>query len=159
MWSPDGTKIAYHRSGEGLYMNADGTSPQNVPFVESSYGPAWSPDGQYVAYSGHPAASLPHIYKRKLDGSGFQQLTGCEPDNPDHGAGLNPAWSPTGQRIAYQGYGLVIDDGDGRLGNLGPGTVLAAGCGEQGVGGTTWDADSETYLDWSPDGSKLAFSG
>ena len=159
MWSPDGTKIAYHRSGEGLYVNADGTSPQNIAFVETSFGPAWSPDGQYVAYSGHPAVSLPHIYKRKLDGSGFQQLTGCEPENPDHGAGLNPAWSPTGQRIAYQGYGIVIDDGDARLGNLGPATVLATGCGEEGVGGTTWDADSNTYLDWSPDGSKIAFSG
>ena len=159
MWSPDGTRIAYHRSGEGLYVNADGSSPQYIPFVETSFGPAWSRDGPYVAYSGHPSVSLPHIYRKRLDGSGFQQLTGCDPDNPDFGAGLNPAWSPAGGRIAYQAYGLVVDDGDESLGNLGPATVLETGCGELSIGGTTWDANSDTYLDWSPDGSKLAFSG
>ena len=103
-------------------MNADGSSPQQIPIVATNFGPAWSPDGQRSRFSGHPGVSHCRTSTGvRLDGTGFQQLTGCDPDNPDYGAGLYPAWSPTGQRIAYQAYGIVVDDGDESARESGPG--------------------------------------
>ena len=158
-WSPDGSRIGFVRqvvNGDATrwVANPDGSSAQQIP---GSGGFTWSPDGLKIAYNG--GGPIPHIFSSNLDGTGAQQLTGCDPENPDHGAGIAPKWSPTGQRIAYQAVGIVIDDGDEQIGNWGPVTVLASGCGEQSVANApVADKLGDTYLDWSPDGSQLAIS-
>jgi dipeptidyl aminopeptidase/acylaminoacyl peptidase len=52
VWSPDGTKIAFHGGDSDIYvMNADGTDPTpltNGPAV--NWYPAWSPDGARIAF-------------------------------------------------------------------------------------------------------------
>jgi WD40-like Beta Propeller Repeat len=58
-WSPDGTKIAFARTGtedgsDGLYiMDSDGTNLtpiMNGPSHVTGYGTTWSPDGTEIAY-------------------------------------------------------------------------------------------------------------
>src|SRR5262245_47321014 len=43
-WSPDGTRIAFHRAGEIMVINATGGTPANITNHAATDGyPAWSP--------------------------------------------------------------------------------------------------------------------
>jgi Tol biopolymer transport system component len=98
-------------------------------------GPVFSPDGSRIAFSrttdGYRSF---HIYVMRSDGHGVRRITSGHFDE-------RPAWSPTGNWIAYQsieGIQLVRPDGTGRH--------LVAG---------TYQASDPS---WSPDGRSLAFS-
>ena len=94
-WSPDGTKIAFHQSGQIFVMNADGsgqTQVTNEP-TSSAY-PAWSPDGTKIAFFGTRNNSY-GIFVMNPDGSGVTRLTTSQAPEAD------PAWSPDGTKIAF----------------------------------------------------------
>ncbi|MGD9723855.1 MAG: hypothetical protein AB7O59_20835 [Pirellulales bacterium] len=52
-WSPDGKRLAITHAGQIHLLNADGTgAPQPIPGQEGSNRmPAWSPDGQWIAFA------------------------------------------------------------------------------------------------------------
>ena len=61
-WSPDGTKIAYYthfswQSWAIMIMGADGSDPSQLTPSDGeticSFGPAWSPDGYWLAVVGY----------------------------------------------------------------------------------------------------------
>jgi Tol biopolymer transport system component len=67
-------------------MNADGSHPTRLA---AGHAPAWSPDGQHIAFIGHGALTVINA-----DGSNPRLLpTGPAPDSP--------AWSPDGSMIVY----------------------------------------------------------
>lgn len=103
-FSRDGTRIAYvHEVGGAAdlwIMNADGSNKRRVTTSGDAGGPAWSPDGQWLAFAG--AGGLRKV--RTTAPYAVQQLSGrmcgeTEP-TPLTGAG-NVAWSPNGRYIAY----------------------------------------------------------
>ena len=83
-------------------------------------------DGTYR--SSRPLAPLARIYVANADGSGITRLT----------TGGRPAWSPDGQRIAFQRDGLVYVTRAADSSEV----LLAIG----------------TYPAWSPDGRRIAFT-
>jgi len=120
-WSPDGTKVAYLRVEYGLMTdeisarsvpttfliyiaNADGSNAHPFHAIDprwSDDAPAWSPDGNKIAYS---AYDLHHpdyiqgwsIFVANADGSGSTRVT------PEQGYYSRfPAWSPDGSKIFY----------------------------------------------------------
>lgn len=150
-WSPlpGSSLIAYHRleptngRSDIWVMNADGTNARNLtgelPIEYSRGEPAWSPDGQWIAFSQSRGTAGPgrgSIWIMRADGSGKRQLT----VHPDNGFDLNPSWSPDGQRIAFQRGGIaIVTVATGEVAYLGlPGTSIQPA--------------------WSPDGRHIAFA-
>jgi len=88
-WSPDGTRIAFMSTREpGNYpsvfvMNADGTGQINLtPKMDTGTGtwtsraPAWSPDGEYIYFTGlRPGMPGEQIHVMRADGSDQTPLT------------------------------------------------------------------------------------
>ena len=102
--------------------------------------PAWSPDGQTIAFVRLNASLGEPIYVVKADGSGLRNLT-----PKPVGAYAAPAWSPDGRKIAF------VSDRDG---NSEVYVMNANGSGQRNLTrNPAFDADPA----WSPDGRKIAF--
>jgi Tol biopolymer transport system component len=155
-WSPDGQQIAFMTARNNtmwsyvdcdIYiMNADGSNPHlwfASNYAGIDYEPAWSPDGNWIAFGSGGKGSSRNIYVLPVGaGSGGGAVT--------HFDGANvaaPSWSPDAERLVFGKNDLgqelseiyvVGVDGSGL-------TVL-----------TTLNARS-TDPAWSPDGRKILF--
>ena len=147
--APGSSLIAYHRLDAATgrsdiwLMNGDGSNQRNLtadlPFDLSRGEPAWSPDGEWIAFSSSRGTAGPgrgSIWIMRADGSAKRQLT----LNPGNGFDLSPSWSPDGQRIAFQRGGIsIVTVATGEVTNLGlPGQPIQPS--------------------WSPDGRHIAFA-
>ncbi|MBL8162135.1 MAG: PD40 domain-containing protein, partial [Anaerolineae bacterium] len=107
-WSPDGKQIAFAVEDEtGLIqiyvVDLDTCSTSNectsTQLTNDSWGqsfePAWSPDGQKIAFSSERDGFYA-IYTMNADGTNQRRLTENKPlgDN-------DPTWSPDGDHIAF----------------------------------------------------------
>jgi TolB protein len=114
-------------------------------------GPAWSPDGTQIAYTGTGDAaiedpSLEDIYVMDGDGGHVDRLT--ENAVPD----FSPAWSPDGKQIVFsRGVDLSAEVPSAAL------YVMDADGSDQRE---LFRAKSVLLLtpDWSPDGKQIAFT-
>jgi serine/threonine protein kinase/Tol biopolymer transport system component len=138
----------------GELVRYDAKSGQFLPFLSgiSAEQVAFSKDGQWVAYVTYPGGIL---WRSRVDGSERQALS-----NPGMYAKL-PRWSPDGKQIAFHGSTL-----EGNLQIYGNGNSMQpykiylvprdGGSPEQLIPD---DPNPQTDVTWSPDGTKLLFSG
>ena len=95
VWSPDGTKLAFHRNGEIYAMNADGSGQLNLtnnPAFDCCA--VWSADGKKLAFQS-TRDDGGELYVMNADGSGVIRLTNNLAPEFAH------AWSPDGTKLTF----------------------------------------------------------
>lgn len=126
-WSPTwGQRIAFANADGIAVMNADGSDVRTLvrhnfrtdTYAPSDLGvgePAWSPDGQSIAFEhlGDAETQVAQIFVARADGSDVRMLT--EPLNGARYVERHPVWSAKGDRILFSS------------GFLGIGSVQASG--------------------------------
>jgi TolB protein len=143
------TRVAYisvlgrlpNRTYQLIVADADGMNPRTVmESGEPLMSPAWSPDGQSLAYVSFEGR-LPTIYVQFLK-TGERRRVSAR-------AGVNqaPAWSPDGKKLA-----LTLSTRDGNL------DIYTLDLDTQALTRITDDPGIDTEPVWSKDGQSLYFT-
>lgn len=166
-WSSDGKRIALSdieivegRAYEHVYVIdvESGEKEKLMPSLGVNDFPAWSPDGGKIMYlrsegrDGFGFLVNPDIWVMNADGSDKRQLT----DSPMSEDGW---WSPDGSRIAYISYSQgIFDEGKKSKEDKSEIWVMDAdGSDKQQLLSVPYRYGLIEELEWSPDGTRLAF--
>ncbi|HKR00651.1 MAG TPA: DPP IV N-terminal domain-containing protein, partial [Pyrinomonadaceae bacterium] len=93
-WSPDGTNLVFRSTSRGalaqsgIYLvDVHGNTRQLINPDPEANNPAWSPDGEKIAYVVRNGSNA-DIYVMNADGTNIRQLTKGTPGN------IHPSWQP-----------------------------------------------------------------
>ncbi|MGH7713066.1 MAG: hypothetical protein ACREOG_17370, partial [Gemmatimonadaceae bacterium] len=104
--SPDGRVLAFVAVDKVWLMNLPNGKPRRLTdasFSAQEYAPAWSSDGNWLAFTSWSDTAYGHVWKVQKTGGAPQRLTQVP------GMYINPAWSPDGQRVVVaRGSGEML---------------------------------------------------
>jgi len=112
-WSPDGAQIVHVRYtdvspySEIFVMNTDGTGVARLTHNQTDdLHPVFSPDGHWIAYTGHLLSTdrHPQVWIMEADGSNPKRLT--------INGGVHPSWSPDGQQLVFSRLNLPCGESE-----------------------------------------------
>jgi TolB protein len=156
-WSPSGNQIAFERdvytgfrvNRADIYtMSADGGGLRSLTPRGLNGRPSWSPDGKLIAFSTLHYGREATVSVMAANGRHIRKLVITPLPANGFGQGLDsPTFSPNGKRIAFvwikrSGSAIFTIDANGRS--------------RKQV--TPWQKTVADKIDWSPDGSRIAFS-
>lgn len=151
VWSPDGKRLAFaldkaspnQGDMEVYVIGVDGKDLQPVATgggkLSHEESPAWSPDGQWVAWTSTRDGNQ-ELYYSAPDGSNVRRVTS------DPGIDAHPAWSPDGKQLAFASE---------RWGDL---EIALYHLEDETLTRLTASDGLDDYPAWSPDGGQIAFT-
>jgi Tol biopolymer transport system component len=143
-WSPDGRRLAFGLRDAGLaIVRANGTGLRRLPQLTGPYAaPAWAPSGRRLLFPGEGG-----LFNARTDGTGLRRVTSMP-------TVFESAWS-------RRGVIALAHDDDPYLAPMpddGIYTVRPDGSRLRRLVRDRYNASAPASPDWSPYGSKLAFS-
>ena len=148
-WSSDGSKLAFSSSRGGdpdIYVSdASGNGAHKITaFRGPDVSPVWNPktNAQIAWVSGR--TRLPQIYIMDTDGANITRMT-------DGGYATSPAWSPSGQFLAFawnRSYGPGAPGGE---------DIYVMDIASKRWTQMTHDAGANDFPSWSPDSRHIVF--
>lgn len=141
-WSPDGQQIVFSQGERSIaLMKPDGSLgivlAKDLLGTGSGY---WSPDGQWVYFSGRfDGQPTNELFRIKPDGTGQENLTNQDGDD------WLADFSPDGKQL------LVVTTRDGNQ------EVYVMNADGSNPVNLSQNPAQESDADWSPDGTKIAF--
>jgi Tol biopolymer transport system component/imidazolonepropionase-like amidohydrolase len=104
--SPDGRVLAFVALDKIWLVDLPNGKPHRLTdatFTAQEYAPAWSPDGNWLAFTSWSDTAYGHLWKVRASGGSPLRLTQVP------GMYVNPAWSPDGMRLAVaRGSGEML---------------------------------------------------
>lgn len=141
---------------EGLYqiytMREDGSGVRRLTDGEfSSTEPAWSPDGTRIAYARSTGSTAGDaLWVMDADGSNKQPLV-TDPRTSSPQLGNHPAWSPDGEKLAFDRCLNCEFGGRNR-------DIFVADLQTGAIDTLTRHPVEDSHPTWSPDGQQIAFT-
>src|SRR6185436_1879740 len=149
-WAPDGTRFAFVSERDGNYelyvqdLLGNRTRLTNTP-TDLEADPAWSPDGQAIAFGRLNSLSFEGIFLIDPDGSNERFLA-------NSAEGANPSWSPDGTQLVMDKRLIPSRFDDPDRSDLW--IIDADGSGSHAL---ITLGDSQVEAAWSPDGETIAY--
>lgn len=129
-------------SASSTFQPKTGFSAAPVPTADAY--PAWSPDGQTIAFQSNRTGDW-EIFSIRVDGTGLRQLTAND------GRDAHPSWSPDGKRIVFASVRNSSSSTAGRF------RLFAMDPDGNNVTQLTDDLGEDAMPEWSPDGKRIVF--
>jgi len=130
-------QIAFVRDGRIYLANTDGGGLVPLSSGPGDGDPAWSPDGNRIAFT-RTSGTTSGIYIMDADGGNVVQRAT---------SGGDPSWSPDGEWLAFTCMNPVMPD-----------ICLAKSDDASTPDRITHDGGQVGYAAWSPDGTRIAFT-
>ncbi len=156
-WLPDGERIGFVYHDDIWIIDREGTNRKNVTkgrLKESPLFPAWSPDGNDIAYLSQVGGifGVYDVFLTSANGRNAKNLT------DDFNRDGRPSWSPYGRRIAFASVFVGGANNFGGQKWLGSDIFVMDANGGNRVNLTQNGRAENFYAGWSPDGSRIAYT-
>jgi Tol biopolymer transport system component len=145
--------VVYAEDGDLFIADQLGDTPRLLMTAGTAMLPAFSPNGDRVAFTAPGLSEGSLVFTVRPDGTDLKELAGW-----DGWSGRHLRWAPDGSALAVTSNGIFVDG----AGGTGPGTWQLAVVAADGSGHRMVDAGPGTNAgpaEWRPDGRLIAFVG
>ncbi len=180
-WSPNGAYLAYTSAGlngsdsQIWVVNADDSNARQITSAPSTepwlfnLNPTWSPDSTKLAFQGYGDGHDLDLVIIDADGTDQRRVSST------YHKASEPSWSPDGTKIAFTKYGdsicrdgiPIAGDAEIWVMNVSDGVATQLTGRDSSTEPACVDKQPQTYStvfhtthpEWSPDGTKIAYTG